>query len=182
MVIQNVLYPVTMQQEKNSFQSSQTVQNQNQDPAKKDQNNGQDGVILSISADAVQLLQQEQADTVSTVTELDGDDNGKSQASQENADAAGNPLDDMSKAMEIARRIMEGGKVPSKDESFLMEYNYEMYAAAKNMALLNQEEQKKYGSVLDDQEDNSGSGDNSVQDTDSTCTSIDASQVVQKIG
>ena len=180
MVIQNVLYPVTMQQEKNSFQSSQKVQNQ--DPAKEEQNNGQDGVILSISADAVQMMQQEQAGTVSTVSELYSDDNGKSQASQENADAAGNPLDDMSKAMEIARRIMEGGKVPSKDESFLMEYNYEMYAAAKNMALLNQEEQKKYGSVLDDQEDDSGSEDKSVQDTDSTCTSIDASQVVQKIG
>ena len=57
-----------------------------------------------------------------------------------------------------------------------------MYAAAKNMALLNQEEQKKYGSVLDDQEDSSGSGDKSVQNTDITCTSIDASQVVQKIG
>lgn len=180
MVIQNVLYPVTMQQEKNSFQSSQKVQNQ--DPAKEEQNNGQDGVILSISADAVQMMQQEQAGTVSTVSELYSDDNEKSQASQENADAAGNPLDDMSKAMEIARRIMEGGKVPSKDESFLMEYNYEMYAAAKNMALLNQEEQKKYGSVLDDQEDDSGSEDKSVQDTDSTCTSIDASQVVQKIG
>ena len=180
MVIQNVLYPVTMQQEKNSFQSSQKVQNQ--DPAKEEQNNGQDGVILSISADAVQMMQQEQAGTVSTVSELYSDDNGSSQASQENADAAGNPLDDMSKAMEIARRIMEGGKVPSKDESFLMEYNYEMYAAAKNMALLNQEEQKKYGSVLDDQEDDSGSEDKSVQDTDSTCTSIDASQVVQKIG
>ena len=180
MVIQNVLYPVTMQQEKNSFQSSQKVQNQ--DPAKEEQNNGQDGVILSISADAVQMMQQEQAGTVSTVSELYSDDNGSSQASQENADAVGNPLDDMSKAMEIARRIMEGGKVPSKDESFLMEYNYEMYAAAKNMALLNQEEQKKYGSVLDDQEDDSGSEDKSVQDTDSTCTSIDASQVVQKIG
>ena len=180
MVIQNVLYPVTMQQEKNSFQSSQKVQNQ--DPAKEEQNNGQDGVILSISADAVQMMQQEQAGTVSTVSELYSDDNEKSQASQENADPAGNPLDDMSKAMEIARRIMEGGKVPSKDESFLMEYNYEMYAAAKNMALLNQEEQKKYGSVLDDQEDDSGSEDKSVQDTDSTCTSIDASQVVQKIG
>ena len=180
MVIQNVLYPVTMQQEKNAFQSSQKVQNQ--DPAKEDQNNGQGGVILSISADALQMMQQEQAGTVSTVSELYSDDNEKSQASQENADAVGNPLDDMSKAMEIARRIMEGGKVPSKDESFLMEYNYEMYAAAKNMALLNQEEQKKYGSVLDDQEDSSGSGDKSVQDTDSTCTSIDASQVVQKIG
>ena len=52
----------------------------------------------------------------------------------------------------------------------------------KNMALLNQEEQKKYGSVLDDQEDSSGSGDKSVQNTDITCTSIDASQVLQKIG
>ena len=121
MVIQNVLYPVTMQQEKNAFQSSQKVQNQ--DPAKEDQNNGQGGVILSISADALQMMQQEQAGTVSTVSELYSDDNGSSQASQENADAVGNPLDDMSKAMEIARRIMEGGKVPSKDESFLMEYN-----------------------------------------------------------
>ena len=57
MVIQNVLYPVTMQQEKNAFQSSQKVQNQ--DPAKEDQNNGQGGVILSISADALQMMQQE---------------------------------------------------------------------------------------------------------------------------
>lgn len=32
------------------------------------------------------------------------------------------------------------------------------------------------------QEDNAGAGDKSVQDTDTTCTSIDASQVVQKIG
>ena len=46
-------------------------------------------------------------------------------------------MENMLKCMEIYRRIAKGGKVPSTDETHLMEYNSALYVAAKNMAMMN---------------------------------------------
>ena len=51
--------------------------------------------------------------------------------------------EDMIKIMEVARRIMKGAKVPASDEKKLMEYSMELYMAAKNMAVLNENKKKE---------------------------------------
>lgn len=60
--------------------------------------------------------------------------------------------EDMIKIMEVARRIMKGAKVPASDEKKLMEYSMELYMAAKNMAVLNENKKKEeYDSLWDDE-------------------------------
>lgn len=53
------------------------------------------------------------------------------------------------KAMEIARRIAKGGKVPMQDEKLLMEYNKELYMMSKQAALL-AKEHEEYDSLVDE--------------------------------
>lgn len=66
-------------------------------------------------------------------------------------------MDDMAKCLEIARRISSGGKVPPADEKKLMEYSHELYMAAKNMAMTSaQKKEKKYDSLLEEEEGKAG--------------------------
>lgn len=59
---------------------------------------------------------------------------------------------DLGKIMEVARRIMNGGIVPSTDEKKLMEYSMELYQAAKNIGALAKKEKEEYESLWDDEE------------------------------
>lgn len=62
-------------------------------------------------------------------------------------------MENMLKCMEIYRRIADGGKVPSTDETRLMEYNSALYVAAKNMAMMNRDKDgKEYDSLWDEEE------------------------------
>lgn len=56
------------------------------------------------------------------------------------------------KAMEIARRIAKGGKVPPEDERKLMEFSPEMYAMAKSAGAM-ATRHKKYESLYDEEDD-----------------------------
>lgn len=79
------------------------------------------------------------------------------ESAKEAAKAAGEGHEDMGKALEIARRMMHGDIVPSSDEKFLMDYNRDVYMAAKNMqAMAQNEKSKKYDSLLEDEEDEEG--------------------------
>ena len=61
---------------------------------------------------------------------------------------------DLSKIMEVARRLMKGGIVPAEDEKRLMEYSMELYQAAKNIgAMVKQREKEKYDSLWEDEEE-----------------------------
>lgn len=63
---------------------------------------------------------------------------------------------EVSKLMEVARRIASGAKVPYKDERKLMEYNPKLYQAVKNAAALHNmtaKKRKKYDSLWDDDEE-----------------------------
>lgn len=80
------------------------------------------------------------------------------------AEAAGEGFEDMGKALEIARRLMHGDIVPSSDEKFLMDYNKDVYMAAKNMQMMAQNEKsKKYDSILEDEEEEGEEGSASVR-------------------
>lgn len=64
-------------------------------------------------------------------------------------------VEDMSKIMEVARRLMKGDIVLAKDEKKLMEYSMEMYQTAKNMgAMVRQNEKEKHDSLWEDEEEN----------------------------
>ena len=61
---------------------------------------------------------------------------------------------DLSKIMEVARRLMKGGIVPAEDEKRLMEYSMELYQAAKNIgAMVKQREKEKYDSLWEEEDE-----------------------------
>lgn len=76
------------------------------------------------------------------------------EASKQQADAMAEYAEDLGKIMEIARRIANGDKVPMSDEKKLMEFNMEMYMAAKNMSSINQSKKhKEYDSLWKEEEE-----------------------------
>ena len=60
---------------------------------------------------------------------------------------------DLGKIMEVARRIMKGGIVPTTDEKKLMEYSMELYQAAKNIGALVKKEKEEYDSLWEEEEE-----------------------------
>lgn len=60
--------------------------------------------------------------------------------------------EDMVKIMEVYRRIASGAKVPSKDEKKLMDYDFKLYMAAKQAALMAQSKEE-YDSLWEDEEE-----------------------------
>lgn len=63
---------------------------------------------------------------------------------------------EMSKIMEVARRIGKGAKVPATDEKKVMDYSMDLYLAVKNLAMLNQMNKKKkeeYDSLWGDEKE-----------------------------
>ena len=78
-------------------------------------------------------------------------------AAKEQSEAAAEQWEKMAKALEIARRISKGGRVPPQDEQFLLEFSQEMYMAAKMMAIM-AKEHKDEDSVLEDEEETAEDG------------------------
>ena len=58
--------------------------------------------------------------------------------------------------LEVYRRIASGGQVPPEDEQRLMEYNHELYMAAKTAAMLQEGDGEKYDSLFEDEEEKNG--------------------------
>ena len=56
----------------------------------------------------------------------------------------------------IYHRIASGGQVPPEDEQRLMEYNHELYMAAKTAAMLQEGDGEKYDSLFEDEEEKNG--------------------------
>lgn len=97
------------------------------------------------------------------------------ESAKEAAKAAGEGVEDMGKALEIARRMMHGDIVPPSDEKFLMDYNKDVYMAAKNMqAMAKNEKPKKYDS-LSEEEAGEGEGGRASVSEEGADLVIDAS-------
>ncbi len=80
------------------------------------------------------------------------------ESAKESADAMSEEFGELAKAVEIARRLMHGDIVPQSDEKFLMDFDKDMYLGAKSMqALAQNEDKKKYDSILEDEEEEEGS-------------------------
>ena len=83
---------------------------------------------------------------------------------EQTGDAMKADMEDRMKAMEIARLIGRGGKVPPQDEAFLLKSNPDMYKLAKLQALM-AEEEKKHDSVLEEREKKEYDWDKGQDDT-----------------
>lgn len=110
-----------------------------------------EGVALELSEEGKQKYAQSQK-----LSEIQQLQEWAKQMKEDNENAAKH-TDDIAKIMTIFRRIANGDIVPWKDEKKLMEHSAEMYQAAKNIASMKEnEEPKKYKSVDEDEEDDSG--------------------------
>lgn len=99
----------------------------------------------------------------------------QAEAAKEAAEGMSEEFGDLAKAVEIARRLMHGDIVPQSDEKFLMDFDKDMYLGAKSMqALAQNEDAKKYDSLLDDEEEEEGESSVSVEGGDVV---IDASRL-----
>lgn len=75
-------------------------------------------------------------------------------SSKNQAEALQEYGEDMAKCLEIARRISNGDRVPATDEKKLMDFNMEIYMAAKNMAVMNMDKKhKEYDSLWGEEEE-----------------------------
>lgn len=83
---------------------------------------------------------------------------------REAAESQGEGFGDLAKALEIARRILNGDIVPAQDEKFLMEFNSEMYMRVKSMAEL-KEDPEKYDSLLEEEDEDGRPGSESTDGT-----------------
>lgn len=85
---------------------------------------------------------------------------------------------ELSKILEVARRISRGASVPGKDEKKLMDYSMELYMSAKNMAMLNKlKEKEEYDSLWDDEEEQE-ERENPIDIADSKEITFDAPELV----
>ncbi len=78
------------------------------------------------------------------------------ETSKQQADAAEEYGENLSKIMEVARRLMKGAIVPLSDERKLMEFDGDLYEMAKSigeMARMQKKEKEKYGSLWEDEEE-----------------------------
>lgn len=75
-------------------------------------------------------------------------------AAKQQGEAMAEQGKEMNKILMVARRIMHGDKVPAKDEKKLMEFDYKLYAMAKNAAAMleAQKHRKEHKSLWDDEE------------------------------
>ena len=85
------------------------------------------------------------------------------QAAKQQSKAVKEQADSLKKALEIFRRIASGGRVPPQDEKFLMEYSQTMYMAAK-MEAMTAKEHEKYDTLLEDEEEDTDSGEEVQED------------------
>lgn len=82
----------------------------------------------------------------------------QAESAKEAAEGMSEEFGDLAKAVEIARRLMHGDIVPQSDEKFLMDFDKDMYLGAKSMqALAQNEDKKKYDSILEEEEEEEGS-------------------------
>ena len=104
------------------------------------QENAEEGVTLEISDEAKKKY-IEQLNVLDQLKRMSEENREQSKKQAEEGDELG-------KVMTIFRRIANGDIVPYQDEKKLLEYNKEMYMAAKNIASMKgNDNPKKYKSV-----------------------------------
>lgn len=113
-----------------------------------------EAVVLELQMNAVDAKRQEYQDYMDKLSEQwAGVANMVS--SEQQGEAMADAAKEEAKIMEVARRIMKGDIVPAYDEQKLMEYDWKLYSAAKNIAsmLEFQKKRKEHKSLWGDEEE-----------------------------
>lgn len=114
---------------------------------------GSEAAVLELTLGSLNEKQTEYQDYLSELAEQYCAYWNRTVAEQQ-ADAAEEYAVEMSKIMEVARRIMKGGIVPAADERKLMEFSVEMYQTAKSVgAMVQRQKKEKYDSLWGDEEE-----------------------------
>ncbi len=139
-------------------QTAQQEKIQNQLTAAPIQN-VETGATVSISAEGLGLSQENKDEKAMSLQEAYEKNMYQEmmESAKESAEAQDEGFQDMAKALEIARRIMDGDIVPQEDEQFLMEYDSELYMRVKSMAKP-KEDPKEYDSLVEAEEENKEDG------------------------
>lgn len=66
-----------------------------------------------------------------------------------------NPFEDQARAMRIALNMMRGKQVPPQDEKFLMQFDDELYQAAKNIQMMKKRKEDAESELEDDDDSTS---------------------------
>ena len=74
------------------------------------------------------------------------------ECSRRQAETQAKMAEEQGKIMEVYRRVASGAKVPAKDLQKLMDYDMKLYMAARQAALLAQQNEKEYDSLWEDEE------------------------------
>lgn len=112
-----------------------------------------EAAVLELTMKAVDEKQAQYKDYMEKLSEQWALTANMVSAQQQN-DAAEEYVEDLTKIMEVARRLMKGGIVPASDEKKLMEYSMEMYQAAKNIgAMVREKEREEYDSLWDEEDE-----------------------------
>lgn len=114
----------------------------------------QDGATVAISAEGMGLVSRQTEDEKASMQEEIERRMYQEMLEKANeaAEAQEEGYGDLAKALEIARRILNGDIVPSQDEQFLMEFNSEIYMRVKSMAKA-KEDPEEYDTLLEEEED-----------------------------
>lgn len=116
----------------------------------------EDGATVALSAEGLGLSQKDREDSDYERESVERQMYQEMlESSKEAAKAQEKGFGDMAKALEIARRILNGDIVPQQDEQFLMEFNSEIYMKVKSMAKL-KEDPEKYDSLMEEEDDEGG--------------------------
>lgn len=117
-----------------------------------------EGATVAISAEGLGLSKKNQNEDASAQEAIERKMYQEMlNSANEAAEAQGEGFGDLAKALEIARRILNGDIVPAQDEKFLMEFNSEIYMRVKSMAK-QKEDPEEYESLLEEEEDNENGG------------------------
>lgn len=168
---------VTLQYEtaqKNKVLSKGHIKSDTADSTKTGQEDLEDGDSLTISNEGMEK-QQKTEEAKSLLEQYEE----QIESGKEAAKAFG----DMAKMMEIARRIANGDKVPAKDEQKLMEFNSDLYQAAKSASVLNENKKhKSYKTMFEDEEEAQNSDESVSKATDTESGEVPETETVETEG
>lgn len=112
-----------------------------------------EAAVLELSIEALNSKQTEYQDYLDELAEQYCA-HWNAVVAEQQGDAAKEYAINMGKILEVARRIMKGAIVPAEDERKLMEFDYELYQAAKNIgAMAKREKKEEYDSLWKDEEE-----------------------------
>lgn len=112
-----------------------------------------DGVSLELSDEAREKIKEADEERFKKQEEINEYNMAMQNlhSAKQQGEAMAETFDNQARALEIARRISEGGHVPYQDEKLLLDYSEKLYQMAKQAAML-AKEHEKYDTLVPEKE------------------------------